>query len=35
MIAFLEKGGLKLSLLPPQLGYIVREADALGIEYTK
>lgn len=35
MIGFLEKGGLKLSYLPPQLQYIVREADALGIEYIK
>lgn len=33
MIGFLEKGGLKLSYLPPQLQYIVREADRLGIEY--
>ena len=34
MIGFLEKGGLKLSYLPPQLQYIVREADRLGIEHS-
>ena len=33
MIRFLEKGGLKLSYLPPQLQYIVREADSLGMEH--
>ncbi len=34
MIGFLEKGGLKLSYLPNQLQYIVREADRLGIEHS-
>ena len=33
MIGFLEKGGMKLSYLPPQLRYIEREADRLGIEH--
>ena len=33
MIGFLEKGGIKLSYLPSQLHYIVREADRLGIPY--
>ena len=35
MIGFLEKGGLKLSFLPPQMQYIRVEADRLGIEYKK
>ena len=33
MIDFLQKGGMKLSDLPPQLKYLQREADRLGIEY--
>ena len=35
MIQFLEKGGIRLSDLPPELSYIRREADHRGILYTK
>ena len=33
MIGFLEKGGMKISYLPPQLQYIIKEADRLEIPY--
>lgn len=33
MIGFLEQGGMKLSDLPPQLRYILREADIRGIAH--
>ena len=33
MIGFLQKGGLRLSDLPPRLQYLKREADHLGLDY--